>query len=346
MPEAVKTRHFYCHSSHQCRDGSHSQSGVDGDLSDGASDILGIDCCQIPQTGWNREYIRLEEGTTMLATAEVADGIAITYGKTRALTDTVSQITFDTPVAILGFGIRGETLYRASNSHNAGVIRPNTVVLYHPEYRMYSETPAQDDYRAVGIKFAPHRISVVLDEVFDLYGKNSGMDRDALQLSMESDLRRELRSLLTNPLVGALDRLMAESEVLSLVSRYLVELPQHATMSTALLSPDERKAVGRILDMLVSDLSDTPKLETLMKEANMTHTRLNRCFKKAYGNTVFGWLREYRLNEAMRLLRQDHQSITDIAYACGFSSSSHFGAIFKERFGCSPKQYRQQAVQH
>lgn len=50
---------------------------------------------------------------------------------------------------------------------------------------------------------------------------------------------------------------------------------------------------------------------------------------------------ELFLREACRLLASTQDSITHIAGRCGLGSSSYFGCVFREQFGCSPSQYRQ-----
>lgn len=69
-----------------------------------------------------------------------------------------------------------------------------------------------------------------------------------------------------------------------------------------------------------------------------------RCFKENLGTTPFGYLTDYRLYKACEFLKSKSPelSITDIAIACGFGSSSYFTKLFREKFGCTPKEYSRQ----
>nr|WP_315983903.1 helix-turn-helix domain-containing protein [Aliamphritea spongicola] len=51
---------------------------------------------------------------------------------------------------------------------------------------------------------------------------------------------------------------------------------------------------------------------------------------------------ELRITQARRLLLQTSHSITDIALACGFVSSSHFSNCYKDYFGTAPTFAREQ----
>jgi len=64
------------------------------------------------------------------------------------------------------------------------------------------------------------------------------------------------------------------------------------------------------------------------------------------GETVMGQLWQERVSRAARLLSAPEaadRSITDIAFACGFNDSSHFGRVFAERMGMAPSRWRKQA---
>ena len=52
------------------------------------------------------------------------------------------------------------------------------------------------------------------------------------------------------------------------------------------------------------------------------------------------YLSNYRLEKSVFLLRNTAMSITEIAYACGFSNTSYFCELFRERYGTSPGKYR------
>lgn len=98
------------------------------------------------------------------------------------------------------------------------------------------------------------------------------------------------------------DRLMAESAALGLLAHWLAPLVDDGPMGDgapgAALGCAARRGVARVprvprvADMLLSDLCHPPSLERLAVAAGMSHTRLNRCFCKVCGQTVFAWLRD------------------------------------------------------
>lgn len=63
-------------------------------------------------------------------------------------------------------------------------------------------------------------------------------------------------------------------------------------------------------------------------------------FKKYLRKTPGEFLMAYRLEAAAHLLRSTRQSITEIAYACGFNSPSYFSESFLRERGCTPRDFR------
>ncbi|WP_142391208.1 helix-turn-helix transcriptional regulator, partial [Mammaliicoccus sciuri] len=68
-----------------------------------------------------------------------------------------------------------------------------------------------------------------------------------------------------------------------------------------------------------------------------------RLVSKYVHQTAFQYIINYRLEKSVSLLnKHTDKSITDISYACGFSTTSYFIQKFKERYGQTPKQFLKQ----
>ncbi len=68
---------------------------------------------------------------------------------------------------------------------------------------------------------------------------------------------------------------------------------------------------------------------------------LHRQLKQQTGLTPQRYLNRVRLMKARHLLRHSDESVTDIAYRCGFSDSNHFSTLFRREFNWSPRDIRQ-----
>jgi AraC family chitin signaling transcriptional activator len=83
-----------------------------------------------------------------------------------------------------------------------------------------------------------------------------------------------------------------------------------------------------------SDLS----VDSLADAMCVSRATLSRRTKAILGKTPIELLNEFRLNEAMRMLKggRNSQTVSDVAFASGFNDLAYFSKRFKERFGVSP----------
>ena len=81
----------------------------------------------------------------------------------------------------------------------------------------------------------------------------------------------------------------------------------------------------------------------LGKASNLSTTYINHLFKNTTGKTVKSYITDYRMQQAVRLLRNPTVPVGDIAVRCGYRNGNYFSFRFKEHFGISPTEYREQS---
>jgi len=84
-------------------------------------------------------------------------------------------------------------------------------------------------------------------------------------------------------------------------------------------------------DISTSDLADV---------LAMSRTNLHRKLKSLNGQSATQFIKSIRLNYAMKLIDEGNDSIEDVCFASGFSSTSYFSKCFKELFKMSPSDYK------
>ena len=78
----------------------------------------------------------------------------------------------------------------------------------------------------------------------------------------------------------------------------------------------------------------------LARQVGMCDYNLKRGFKEAFGTTVFGYLRDRRLEKAQQLLLEQKMTVASVARAVGYDSPTSFTTAFKRKFGVGPKAYQ------
>ncbi|MCR8557403.1 AraC family transcriptional regulator [Mucilaginibacter sp. BJC16-A38] len=89
-------------------------------------------------------------------------------------------------------------------------------------------------------------------------------------------------------------------------------------------------------EYLIQRLDMPPSLVDLARAAGINEYKLKRGFKEMFGNTVFGYLADTRLELAKTDLLEHKKPVSEIAFELGYSSVQHFSSAFKKKFGVSP----------
>jgi AraC-like DNA-binding protein len=105
--------------------------------------------------------------------------------------------------------------------------------------------------------------------------------------------------------------------------------------------PHHSRRIRVAVDYMKLNFHKPVKLTEVARLANMTEVSFSRFFKTRTGITFIDSLLELRLGHASRLLIDTNQSISEIAYSCGFNNLSNFNRIFKKKKGCTPQEFRE-----
>ena len=104
---------------------------------------------------------------------------------------------------------------------------------------------------------------------------------------------------------------------------------------------DEKNVVKikKAKEIIIKRMSNPPTLKELSAEVDISLKNLKEGFKEIYGYTVYGFLFEYKMNIASKMLSTRNYNVNEVADHIGYSTSSHFINAFKNRFGTTPKKY-------
>jgi len=96
----------------------------------------------------------------------------------------------------------------------------------------------------------------------------------------------------------------------------------------------------RIMKAINKNLSDSDfNVDMLTQEVGISRAQLHRKMKEMTGISTSEFIRNIRLEQAARLLKEQKINVTQVAYTVGFSNLAHFSTIFRKHFGVSPSEY-------
>ena len=151
-----------------------------------------------------------------------------------------------------------------------------------------------------------------------------------------------LQQILQCPYKGLTKRMYLESKAIELLALLMEE---EATIhqgddQTALPDLDYRDRIHYAQEILLKNLTDPPSLLELARQVGMCDYNLRRGFKEIFDTTVFGYLRDRRLERAQQLLLEPWMSVAEAARTVGYDSHASFTTAFKKKYGVSPKAYQ------
>jgi len=133
--------------------------------------------------------------------------------------------------------------------------------------------------------------------------------------------------------------LYVESKVLELIALQLLHMAPCASCRTGAFTASEVERLHAARDWLLADDLEAPSLSDLARRVGLGVHKLQAGFREFFGTTVFGLLKEHRLQKARMLLDQADMNVSQVAWAIGYVNLSHFSAAFKKRFGVLPRDY-------
>ncbi len=98
--------------------------------------------------------------------------------------------------------------------------------------------------------------------------------------------------------------------------------------------------IHKIHDQLLQQMEQRITIEELSKQYLINPTTLKNAFKSVYGTSLAAHIKEHRMGQAAKMLKETDMTIAEIAQAVGYDSQSKFTAAFKAHFKVLPKKYR------
>ena len=91
---------------------------------------------------------------------------------------------------------------------------------------------------------------------------------------------------------------------------------------------------------MVSHLDERFTIASLAEMAGISQTNFKNCFREIYGNSVYSYLKEYKMHRAAEFLRSTDLDIMEIAGIFGYDNASKFSSGFKSVMGITPREYK------
>ena len=97
--------------------------------------------------------------------------------------------------------------------------------------------------------------------------------------------------------------------------------------------------IRKAKEIIIARMTEPPSLQALASEIGLNLKKLKEGFKQIYGDTVYSFLFDYKMEHSRKLLETNQFNVNEVGLQVGYSTASHFIAAFKKKFGTTPKKY-------
>lgn len=181
-----------------------------------------------------------------------------------------------------------------------------------------------------------HNINISHIPIILLTAKSKTEDKiEGLDIGADAYLTKPFN---TDILIGTINNLIANTERLK--NKFSGNERQEDKVQDIVIKSSDELLMNRIMKVINENISNCDlNVEMLAKNVGMSRVHMHRKLKELTSQSARDFIKGIRLNQAANLLVSKKLSISEVAYATGFSNLSHFSNSFKEFYGASPTDY-------
>ncbi len=119
--------------------------------------------------------------------------------------------------------------------------------------------------------------------------------------------------------------------------------PQITPADRAHFSEVQIRVIKEIHAFLVEHFEEHYTIDELSERFEMSPTVMKKCFKGVYGDSIYSYMKIYRLQVAERLLKESNLTVGEIAAKVGYLNPNKFTSAFCAEYGMPPTTYRRKS---
>ncbi len=149
-----------------------------------------------------------------------------------------------------------------------------------------------------------------------------------------------LSQIMNYNLHDSIKELYIKGKIYELISLYFNKTPDADLEQCPFLADEDNvRRIRMAKEIMISRMAEPPTLAELSKEIGLSLKKLKEGFKQIYGDSVYGFLFDYKMEYARKMLETGNHNVNEVGLKVGYSTASHFIASFKKKYGTTPKKY-------
>ncbi len=243
---------------------------------------------------------------------------------------------------------KGQGVFWFSPHYSMPIEENQVMTLYNPAMELPYRIDVKDAFKLVIISMSVSQLHQCFmkesEELHFLRGEKA-MEKFYAKDEMHVNLGSCVSHIFSVELSGQSQKLFMKGKAFELLSHYF-NRPENADLYEVcpfLKDQGNVKKVKLAKEIILDRMAEPPTIKKLSEEVGMSENQLKLGFKNIYGNTIYGYLSDYKMNKARKMLDSGQFKVQDVAYELGYTNPSHFIAAFKKKFEITPKKYLMQS---
>ena len=198
----------------------------------------------------------------------------------------------------------------------------------------------QTDYTKEVLHIKPFFKNMVLGEIPELSGIMELFERSTHGIAFNGETKRIVGSRLKKlHILSSFDIFMEIIQILKILSLSQDFELLHEQPFINRYNKKEQERLRHIYAFIDENYHRKINIDEIASECNLGKEAFCRYFKKATGNTFVGFLNQYKISQAKRLLLAG-KNVSETCYECGFESLSYFNRTFKKVTNENPSEFK------
>jgi AraC-like DNA-binding protein len=230
------------------------------------------------------------------------------------------------------------------NNHHYAIdlVSSKSLLLYNPKQELPIDIELLPGAKLVSILISIEKLHSFFTQEYSFIGFNHGDKKDKKVYSDKPISASEsivLSQLISYKVQPVMEKLYIKAKIYELLSLYFQPGTHESAPCPYLEDEDNVEKIRKAKRIIIERMSEPPTLSELADEVGLQLVYLKDGFKQIYGDTVFNFLWEYKMEYARRMLDSKKYNVSEVSFKVGYSTASHFIAAFKKKFGITPKKY-------
>jgi len=274
----------------------------------------------------------------------IDDGFSVlTYQNENNITEIIER-EIDSSFIQFHFCLKGSSKFIFNEGRYAlDILEENSLLLYNPQRDLPIHLELNPNSWLVSVLVSIKKFHSLFSQEADYITFLSDDNKDKKYYKdgkISPSMAIVLTQLIHYNLNSSIKNLYFKGKAYELLSLYF-NRNEDADIEQCPFLVDETNVIKirKAKDIIISRMAEPPSLQELSEEIGLNLKKLKEGFKQIYGDSVYSFLFDYKMEVARKLLESGQHNVNEVGLKVGYSTSSHFIAAFKKKYGTTPKKY-------